>query len=57
MGPADPAPVDEEVRSVALPFAAKPKNLNGELAGDFGFDPLKFSDKGDLAKFRAVRDV
>jgi hypothetical protein len=40
------APVDEDVRSVALPFAAKPKNLNGELVGDFGFDPFKFTDKG-----------
>ena len=30
------APVDEDIRSVALPFAAKPKNLNGELVGDVG---------------------
>jgi hypothetical protein len=47
-------PVDESIRSVALPFAAKPKNLNGELVGDVGFDPFKFSDKGDLAKFRVA---
>lgn len=40
------APVDEELRSVALPFAVKPKNLNGELVGDFGFDPFKFTDNG-----------
>lgn len=51
---ADQAPVDDEIRSVALPFATKPVNLNGELAGDVGFDPFKFSDKGDLAKFRYV---
>jgi len=51
---ADQAPVDEEVRSIALPFAAKPQNLNGELAGDVGFDPFKFSDKGDVAKFRVA---
>ena len=46
------APVDEELRSVSLPFAAKPQNLNGELAGDVGFDPFKFTDNGDVAKFR-----
>jgi hypothetical protein len=51
---ADQAPVDDELRSVALPFATKPVNLNGELAGDVGFDPFKFSDTGDLAKFRYV---
>lgn len=48
------APVDEDVRSIALPFAAKPKNLNGELVGDVGFDPFKFTDTGDVAKFRAA---
>ncbi|KAG5177964.1 light harvesting complex protein [Tribonema minus] len=42
----------DDERSVSLPFAAKPANLNGELVGDVGFDPLRFSDKGDLAKFR-----
>jgi len=51
---ADQAPVDEEMRSIALPFAAKPQNLNGELAGDVGFDPFKFTDKGDVAKFRVA---
>ena len=51
---ADQAPVDDEIRSIALPFATKPVNLNGELAGDVGFDPFKFSDKGDLAKYRYV---
>jgi hypothetical protein len=51
MGSADPASVDD-TRSVALPFAAKPANLNGELVGDAGFDPFKFSDKGDVAKYR-----
>lgn len=33
---ADQAPVDDEIRSVALPFAEKPMNLNGELVGDVG---------------------
>jgi hypothetical protein len=33
---ADQAPVDDELRSIALPFAAKPQNLNGELVGDVG---------------------
>ncbi|CAM9838072.1 unnamed protein product [Choristocarpus tenellus] len=42
----------ETERSIALPFAAKPKNLNGELVGDVGFDPFRFSDNGDLAKYR-----
>jgi hypothetical protein len=28
---------DDDVRSLSLPFAAKPENLNGELVGDVGF--------------------
>lgn len=48
------APVDDSMRSVSLPFAEKPQNLNGELVGDVGFDPFKFTDKGDLAKFRVA---
>lgn len=39
-------------RSISLPFASKPDNLNGELVGDVGFDPFRFSDKGDLTKYR-----
>eukprot|EP00952_Eustigmatos_sp_NYUAD-ZCMA_P006684 28663-Eustigmatos_ZCMA.PRE.1 len=48
------APVDESVRSTALPFASKPKNLNGELVGDAGFDPFGFSNNGDIAKYRVA---
>jgi len=51
-GSLDPAPVDEGPRSQALPFADKPANLNGELVGDVGFDPFKFTDSGDIEKFR-----
>lgn len=39
-------------KSAAIPFVDKPVNLNGELAGDIGFDPFRFSDNGDLEKFR-----
>lgn len=31
--------------SIALPFTERPLNLNGELVGDVGFDPLNFSEK------------
>ncbi|CAM9990300.1 unnamed protein product [Ectocarpus sp. 12 AP-2014] len=42
---------DPEV-SIALPFTPRPENLTGELVGDVGFDPLNFSEEGDLAKYR-----
>jgi hypothetical protein len=51
-GSLDPAPVDDAPKSRALPFAEKPDNLNGELVGDVGFDPFKFTDSGDIEKFR-----
>uniref|UniRef100_A0A0G4FL36 Uncharacterized protein n=1 Tax=Chromera velia CCMP2878 TaxID=1169474 RepID=A0A0G4FL36_9ALVE len=36
--------VVQEVRmSQALPFLPQPQDLNGEMAGDVGFDPLGFS--------------
>ncbi|CAM9252545.1 unnamed protein product [Sphacelaria rigidula] len=38
--------------SIALPFTPRPSKLTGELVGDVGFDPLNFSEEGDLAKFR-----
>lgn len=31
--------------SIALPFTPRPTNLNGELVGDVGFDPLNFSEE------------
>lgn len=34
----------EARKSIALPFLDAPKNLDGTMAGDFGFDPLGFTD-------------
>jgi|Transcript_15189 hypothetical protein len=34
--------------SIALPFLPRPATLDGTHAGDFGFDPLGFSEKFDL---------
>lgn len=31
-------------KSTALPFLAKPAQLDGSLVGDFGFDPLGFTN-------------
>jgi len=43
-------------KSLALPFQPRPKNLDGELVGDVGFDPFGFSDriadKSELYRFR-----
>lgn len=41
-----------EDQSIALPFTPRPAMLTGELIGDVGFDPLGFSEEGDLKKFR-----
>mmetsp|Transcript_19702 Transcript_19702/g.19802 ORF Transcript_19702/g.19802 Transcript_19702/m.19802 type:complete len:222 (-) Transcript_19702:48-713(-) len=38
--------------SKAIPFLEKPKNLDGSLAGDVGFDPLGFSDYYDVKFLR-----
>ena len=39
--------------SIALPFLKRPKNLDGTLAGDAGFDPIGFSNNAeDLYKYR-----
>lgn len=35
----------EDDASIALPFTIRPENLNGELVGDVGFDPLNFSEE------------
>jgi len=35
-------------KSIALPFLDRPKNLDGTHAGDYGFDPLGFSESQDL---------
>uniref|UniRef100_A0A6U6CCB4 Uncharacterized protein n=1 Tax=Odontella aurita TaxID=265563 RepID=A0A6U6CCB4_9STRA len=34
------SPLDASKMSEAIPFLKRPKELTGELAGDFGFDPL-----------------
>ncbi|KAG8468493.1 hypothetical protein KFE25_013576 [Diacronema lutheri] len=47
--------VTEDDLSAAIPFVAKPKNLNGELLCDIGFDPAGFTNKASpekIAKFR-----
>nr|AAB39488.1 light-harvesting complex I polypeptide [Porphyridium cruentum] len=38
--------------SKSIPFLEKPKNLDGSMAGDVGFDPLGFSDKWDVKFLR-----
>merc|ERR1719436_425313 len=39
--------------SQAIPFASCPPLLNGEMAGDVGFDPLGFADsEGNLLNYR-----
>ena len=46
--------VDKDVvMSIALPFTTCPAHLTGELAGDFGFDPLGFTkSRSDLMTYR-----
>lgn len=59
-GPAVRAPGASSVKmatgdkSQALPWAPRPVNLDGTLAGDVGFDPLGFSSKSveDLYRYR-----
>lgn len=31
-------------KSTALPFLSKPAKLDGSIVGDFGFDPLGFTN-------------
>jgi len=38
--------------SAAVPFLKRPSNLDGQYAGDVGFDPLGFSDVFDLRVLR-----
>ena len=47
-------PGSDDDMSIALPFLKRPSNLDGSLAGDFGFDPLGFSgsDKDTLIFMR-----
>jgi len=39
------------IMSEALPFVPRPASLDGSLAGDFGFDPLGFSNSPDSLGF------
>lgn len=39
---------DSLERSIAVPFLKRPSNLDGSHAGDYGFDPLGFSESYDL---------
>jgi len=44
---------NDAVMSAALPFTTCPVELKGELAGDFGFDPLGFAkSQSDLMTYR-----
>lgn len=45
---------DDKEMSQALPFAPRPKYLDGSLAGDVGFDPFGFGgpDKDSLINMR-----
>ena len=38
--------------SQSMPFLTKPKNLDGSMVGDVGFDPLGFSDNFDIKWLR-----
>merc|ERR1719181_918574 len=41
---ATPAAPPAPRKSMAIPFMMAPAQLDGTMAGDFGFDPLKFAD-------------
>jgi hypothetical protein len=41
--------------SAAIPFVKKPKNLNGELLLDIGFDPLGFTSGVDMEQIENFR--
>lgn len=40
--------------SKSIPFIEKPKNLDGSMPGDNGFDPLLFSDSMNMSHMQAV---
>jgi len=50
VAPAAPAKnlIARHEASASMPFLEKPKNLDGTLAGDVGFDPLGLSEIDDL---------
>mmetsp|Transcript_9028 Transcript_9028/g.11648 ORF Transcript_9028/g.11648 Transcript_9028/m.11648 type:complete len:247 (+) Transcript_9028:64-804(+) len=54
-----PTPKDGETQgdmSVALPFAPRPKLLDGKLPGDAGFDPLGFAGQ-DMQSLKYMREA
>lgn len=57
---AAPAPAPAPVlatNSLAIPFLGRPALLDGQLAGDFGFDPLGFADSRENLAFYADAEV
>jgi len=45
---------EDPTLSTALPWVTKPDIANGELVGDFGFDPLSLSKTFDISWLRAA---
>mmetsp|Transcript_30053 Transcript_30053/g.63860 ORF Transcript_30053/g.63860 Transcript_30053/m.63860 type:complete len:371 (+) Transcript_30053:196-1308(+) len=43
-----PGRYNDKANSIAIPFLPRPTALDGSHAGDYGFDPLGFSEKFDL---------
>lgn len=43
-----PGRYNEKANSIAIPFLPRPAALDGSHAGDYGFDPLGFSEKLDF---------
>lgn len=53
MEPEEPSIPPPPEMSLSMPFMVRPAALDGELAGDVGFDPLGFAKtKADLMNFR-----
>lgn len=47
---------EDDKMSTALPFAAQPKNLDGSMPGDVGFDPFGFAGE-DTAALMNMREA
>mmetsp|Transcript_11018 Transcript_11018/g.37513 ORF Transcript_11018/g.37513 Transcript_11018/m.37513 type:complete len:211 (+) Transcript_11018:63-695(+) len=52
-----PVMADVEEVSAAIPFVKKPKNLNGELLLDIGFDPVGFTNNKSPEQIRILREA
>lgn len=44
----EPGRYNDKANSIAIPFLPRPTALDGSHAGDYGFDPLGFSEKLDF---------